>query len=241
MADIEKLVELDSRPFIAPSGKAFRNADASLWLALENNRSFGWGPEVRFNSGFVSPVYLSMRNDLSTNMTLLQDVARNFRRFIQQHVLVERREVCLIGIPTAATQLAQAVATQSLAVAPRMCFKTMRSEPKDHGKSKDELIGPADTQRHAYCTLENVLSTGKAMLDKFKLMEPEGYCPRNMRHFIFASWNLGGRKNLAGADVHSVFIQYEIPDVIALFVYLSHWAKEREDIMTRKILDWNTR
>lgn len=212
-----------------------------LWLDLEKNGSFGWGPEVTFNSGFVSPVYLRMRNDLSCNIFLFADVARNLHRFVQKNIASEKREVCLIGIPTAGTQLAQAVATQSLTGGPPvLCFKSLRSTLKTHGKDL-QYVGQADTQKHAYCTVENVLSSGKAMLDAFKLMEPEGYPVREMRHFVFASWNLGGLKALADARVRGVYVEYEIPDVIALFVHLDHWAREREEIMVDKIHRWRNK
>lgn len=236
----EKLDALDRTPFIAPSGKRFHRRDAVLWLDLERNGSFGWGPDVRFNSGFISPVYVRMRNELSTNIALFTDVGRNLRRFIQDRLAAERRRPCLIGIPTAGAPLAQVVATQSLAHGPQMCFKAMRTALKTHGKDT-MYIGPADTRKHAYCTVENVLSTGKAMLEAFDHMEPEGYPVRDMRHFVFASWNLGGVRKLADAGIYSVHVEYEIPDVIALFVHLGHWESAREKDITQRLKEWHSR
>jgi orotate phosphoribosyltransferase len=241
--DLVRLHNLDANPFCGPtSGRKYGFRDAQLWLDLEQNGSFGWSQiEVEFNSGFTCHVYLQGRNDLSDYPPLLRRVALTLCGKTVTLPNTHGPQKCLIGIPTAGTQLAQEICSVTrgrLDIDP-YCFRTMRSVLKAHGKDQ-QWIGNANLARHSYVTVENVLSTGKAMLTYLERMEPEGYPIRDMDHVVFASWELGGIMNLAKAGITNVYVMYSIPEVIALFVELKHWPAERLDYIGQKLINWKS-
>jgi orotate phosphoribosyltransferase len=227
------------KKFDAPSGRRLTQADIQLWCDLEDNGSFGWNPqEIRFNSGFMSHIYLRGRNDLSDNPLLLRNVAHTLYDVIDELSLTHGPQTCLIGIPTAGSQLAQAVSHISfMRDHPPMCFRSMRSVLKTHGKD-DKWIGDADLTRHSYVTLENVVSTADSMLKAFERIAPEGYPVKEMHHVVFADWELGGLKNLAAADYHHVHVRYVIRDIIAAFVSCGRWPIERWDYIEPKLAEF---
>ncbi|HZT36168.1 MAG TPA: hypothetical protein VFA15_09625, partial [Nitrososphaera sp.] len=230
---------------VASSGHILNASDLSLWVALEKNGTVAWNEDgITFHSGFKSLAYFQGRNDLSDNVPLLKRVAEN----IVSHLLfldatgVKKShgpQWCLIGIPTAGTQLAHEAASLTLQYpSPRthMCFRTMRSILKTHGKD-NMWVGPPDLTRHSYVTVENILSTAKAMLEHFEHLAQDGYPVKKMNHVVFASWGLGGQETLEqnGYEVHILF---HMLDVIEALEELGIWPKGRFERMRTRIAIW---
>lgn len=236
-------VPFDTKPFVGPSGRTLGYADLKLIAELEYIGTIGWSEEeIPFHKGFLSHVYIQMRNELSRHPATLVRVASLIKEKVEQLPLTLGPQKCLIGIPTAGTQLAQAVAMLShfdhlLHVRPRteppICFLSMRSILKGHGKDK-LWIGPADIKRYSYISIENVVSTAAGMLEYLNRMWKEGYPIRVMHHVVFADWELGGVRNLDSEAIKNVHTLYIVRDMVAALVYLGVWPKERyEDVAQR--------
>jgi len=237
-------VPFDTKPFRAPSGRVLGYADLCLIAGLADAGSIGWSEEeVPYHKGFRSHVYIQMRNELSRHPALLARVAARIKEGVEQTPLTTGPQRCVIGIPTAGTQLAQAVAMLSHFdhvthvrphSEPPICFQSMRSVLKEtHGKDR-HWIGPADIGRYSYVSVENVISTAAGMLEYLDKMWHERYPIRVMHHVVFADWELGGIKNLDDAAIKHVHTLYVVRDMVAALVYLGAWPQERyEDVAQR--------
>lgn len=237
-------VPFDAKPFVGPSGRTLGYADLKLIAELESIGSIGWSEEeISFHKGFRSHVYIQMRNELSRQPATLARVASRIKEKVEQLPITTGPQKCLIGIPTAGTQLAQAVAMLShfdhlLHVRPHteplICFQSMRSVLKGHGKDK-QWIGPADIKRYSYISIENVVSTAAGMLEHLNQMWKERYPIRVMHHVVFADWELGGVRNLDNEAIKNVHTLYIVRDMVAALVYLGIWPKERYEDVARRL------
>jgi len=236
-------VPFDTKPFVGPSGRTLGYADLGLIAELESIGTIGWSEEeIVFHKGFRSHVYVQMRNELSRHPATLARVASCIKEKVERLPFTLGPQKCLIGIPTADTQLAQAVAMLShfehtlhvrQSTEPLICFKSMRSVLKGHGKDK-QWVGPADINRYSYIGIENVVSTAAGMIEHLNQMWKEGYPIRVMHHVVFADWELGGIKNLDAAMIKHVHTLYVVLDMVAALAYLGIWPKERyEDVAER--------
>lgn len=237
-------------PFTGPSGRVLSPAQLKLLQKLEHNQTIAWSDsEVKFNSGFLSHVYFRARNDLSHNIPLLMEVAAHAKTFVTGLDNTHGAQKCLIGIPTAGTQFAQAIADLSyfenskdgfLSGCANMgiCFSTMRSVLKDHGKD-NMWVGPPQLEKYSYITFENVVSTAKAMLESFKRLEADGYPAHDMHHVVLADWGLGGMEALTEAGYSKIHALFTMQDVMAAYVHIGLWPKERYEEMLRRINEWN--
>jgi orotate phosphoribosyltransferase len=225
----------------APSGRLILPVDIDLLIALERNKTIEWSDqEVTFNSGFKSLVYFRGRNDLTDYPILLQRVGRVLMDKINELPFTHGQQKCLVGIPTAGTPLAQVVASLSIAdsrMADPIAFRIMRSVLKVHGKD-NMWVGKPELERHSYITVENIVSTAKAMLQNFEHLEADGYPTRDMFHVVFASWDLGGFDNLAEQGYDKVVVLFSMLDIIATYVHIGLWPQERYDEMDRRIKAW---
>ena len=236
--------------FNAPSGRRFYAPDLQLIATLEENSTIGWSEtDIPFNSGFLSRVYFNGRNDLSHNPPLLMQVADMLKTRIEAQRLTHGPRWCAIGIPTAGSQLAQAISHLSWEderlrpqipyKRPPIVFSTMRSVLKlDHGKN-NMWVGPPQLDKFSPFTVENVVSTAKAMLEKFAQLEQDGYPTREMHHAVFMSWELGGSNRLPARGYERVHILYLMMDAIAALVYMGKWPEQRYVEMNRRIRKWN--
>jgi len=240
---------MSTASFTGPSGRMLSEKDLALLVALERNGTIAWSDkEIEFNSGFLSHVYFRARNDLSHNMPLLMRVATQAKEYVAALENTHGPQKCLIGIPTAGTQFAQAIADLSYFEASNdgyllsrpeslICFSTMRSVLKDHGKD-NMWVGKPDLTKHTHITFENVVSTAKAMLQAFGRLEEDGYPTREMHHVVFVDWGLGGMESLAEEGYTRVHTLYEMLDIMAAFVHIGLWKQERYDEMYRRIQVW---
>ncbi|MEK7098777.1 MAG: hypothetical protein AAB908_02645 [Patescibacteria group bacterium] len=225
------------KAFTGPSGRTLTHWDLKLWCELETNGSFGWNPtEIEFNSGFKCHIYLRGRNDLSDNTWLLSKTANSLDGIVDALPYRYGKQQCYIGIPTAGTQLATALAFErrGLIGHETPCFRSMRTELKKHGKD-NMWIDPPDLSRHTYISIENVMSTAGSMITAFERMESDGYPTMYMDHVVFADWELGGLTNLHKKGYEKIHVRYVIRDIIAAFVHIGRWPKERWDYIEPKL------
>ncbi len=235
------------KSFRGPSGRMLSRADMSLLNDLELNGTIAWSnEEITFNSGFKSHVYVRMRNDLALNPLLLLRVCTAIKDKVDTLPLTHGKQRCLIGIPTAGYQLAQGVSQLSVneyivrgldLVNRETCFSFMQTAPKNHGRDQT-LIDRPDLLRHSYMTVENIISTAKAMLEAFGNLESAGYPTREMHHVVFADWELGGTEALQRAGYDNVHTRFIMRDVMAAYVHCGLWPRERYDEMDWRIITW---
>ena len=227
--------------FTAPSGRMITWEEMNLLIQLERNRTIEWSEQdIKFNSGFLSRVYFRGRNDLTDHPALLRRVGHLLYEKIARLPTTHGEQKCLIGIPTAGSPLAQVIADLARVLwnaDDPVCFRLMRSVLKDHGKD-NMWVGTPDLEKHSYITVENIVSTAKAMLDNFGKLEQDGYPARDMHHMVFASWELGGTEKLPAAGYDKVHILFYMLDVIAAYVQQGLWPQERYDEMERRIKAW---
>lgn len=226
--------------YTAPSGRTLTRNDLFLIRAMERNKTIEWSDEeVTFNSGFKSHVYLRARNDLSHNLYLLNSIAARIKEVVFSLEHTHGPQWCLIGIPTAGTQLAQATASLTYDISygrSAICFSTMRSVLKTHGKDS-MWVGPPQLERHTPVTVENVVSTAKAYLEHLDHLEQDGYPTRVMHHIAFADWELGGADTLRGA-AYKLHTMYLVRDMLAALVQMDIWPRERYQEMDRRVNRW---
>ena len=227
------------KSYKAPSGKIITWSELVLLMELEENKTIEWtDSEVTFNSGFKSHVYFRGRNDLTDNPRLLQLVGEVLAERVEQLPCTHGRRKCMIGIPTAGTPLAQVISDLSANSRSSLIgFRLMRSILKEHGKD-NMWVGKPELDKHTYITIENVVSTAKAMFQNFERLEQDGYPTHEMFHVIFASWNLGGFDKLKAQGYEKIVVLYQMLDIIAAYVHLERWPQERYDKMARRINAW---
>jgi orotate phosphoribosyltransferase len=232
------------KTYVGPSGRTLNEIDIQLWLDLEANKSIAWNPkEIQFKGGFMSHIYLAARNDLSDKPDLLRRVARKLKTSVRLAMPPsERRQISLIGIPNAGTQFAQRISDLSLEDRDSdiIAFRTMLKDLKTtHGK-KGFWIGPADNRRHRYVSIENVCSRAESMIEAFDRIAPEGYPVKDMQHFVFFDWELGGMRHLEDAGYKNVKAEYIARDVIKLLVDIGRWPQEYWDYIEPKLAEYRT-
>lgn len=236
-------IPFDTKPLAGPSGQILTYPDFVLLAELENIGMIAWSEEeITFHAGFKSHIYVQGRNDLSNNPETLMRLAAQIKENVERLPFTHGPQKCVIGIPTAGTQLAQAVSTLSWYdrrmhvrpdTQPLIAFSSMRSVLKGHGKNK-KWVGDADLNKHSYITIENVVSTAAGMIENFEKMRGEGYPIERMHHVMFADWELGGTEALAAGYIYNVHTLYKVRDIVAAYVYLGLWPQERyDDMVTR--------
>lgn len=244
-------VPFDIPPLKGPSGRTLTYADFALIREIEAIRMVAWSEkDIPFHSGFLSRVYVQGRNDLSNKPSSLRRVCVRIKEAVEALPFTHGPQKCLIGIPTAGTQLAQGVSMLSdfeevlhmrPSRVPPICFSSLRSKLKNHGKDGEKWIGDADLSSFSYITLENVVSTAAGMLEHFEHLEGEGYPVKEMHHVVFADWELGGMETLHARGIRHVHTLYVMRDVMAALVHMGVWPQERRDEMERRIRDWHAR
>ena len=187
---------------------------------------------VILTSGKTSRVYVSGRDDLTDNLTLLHRIGREVLRAVLLATKDDLRAPCLIGIPTAGTPLAQAAAMirfmePDAALTRKVIFRVMRETLKTHGAHHSWVNGPPEPEKHVYCVIDNVVTDGSSKIETAQKLEESGYPPRNEIHwFILVDRGQGALENLRAAGIHNVTVIFTLKDIIAGFARHGFWTAE---------------
>jgi orotate phosphoribosyltransferase len=192
-----------------------------------------WSEEgFTLKSKIRSHVYVCGREDLTLNAAVLKRLglliydAANSRRCSD-----DRRTICLIGIPTAATPLAQAAAMEARS---DTAFLLMREAKKLHGMHQRWTNGSPHEERFCYMTIENVVTSGRSLLENIGRLEEDGFPVRDMKHLVLVDREQGGLNKIhsLGYDVEALF---SLSTIAQAFVYLRLWKQEQADAVNREI------
>jgi orotate phosphoribosyltransferase len=225
-----------------PSGRTFHQDDIKL-LALMNDYGFVRYSDQPFTlkSGIKSHVYVYGREDITDHPDLAWQIGRKISNFMQtltENTQNDKRQICLIGIPTAGTALA--AATQLLSYYSRgsdaLCYRIMREVKKSHGVHQAWINGKPDLERHDYWLVDNVATDGQSKLEADKKAIEDGY-PARLPCLIFVDRQQGALGNLKQNGFQRVEIIYSLLDLTFAFGELGLWPKETVGLVEREIAE----
>jgi orotate phosphoribosyltransferase len=180
-------------------------------------------------SGVRSHVYVNGRNDLTERPLLLREVGRAIGELALEHC-PPSKQLCLIGIPTAGSALAQA---GSFCFPSKIIFRPMRSVKKGHGKEHAWVDG-APSDQHAYMTVDNVITDGKSKFETIDRLREDGYPVDDMIHLVLVDRDQGGSRVLedAGVRLESVF---SLLGLARYFASMGLWSSEQADQVRKEV------
>lgn len=194
-----------------------------------------WSDElIRFKSGITSHVYVSGREELTSDAGTLfavgMAIATAAFMAMPEANLNERKKLVLIGIPTAGTPLAvaAALAWHTLASDIRIGSRTMRDARKEHGRPENRrFVDGAPREDEIYYTVDNVITDGASKLTAIRRLCEDGYYPAaGLSHIILIDRKQGGVEMLR-AQGHRVITLLGLPTIVKTLVARGAWPKER--------------
>jgi len=146
----------------------------------------------------------------------------------------------LIGIPTAATVLAQAAAMVSFAEnilvnGQYICHRTMRENPKTHGLHKGWVNGEPQMDIHVYWAVENVVTSGGSLKLNAERIRQSSYPLEEMPIFVFVDRQQGGIKKLEEAGFKKIVVAYRLLDLVFIFGEFGLWSKDQVKAVEEEI------
>lgn len=214
-----------------PSGRIFYKEDLCL---VRQMVQYGFicyvDTPFLLNSGIESQVYVCGREDLTDNMSFEMNVGERICNAVWNTTrdMGEIRQSCLIGIPTAGTAFAQAGAMTSWGSSDVICHRIMRETPKEHGAGAHQqwVNGKSDPEEHCYWLVDNVVTSGKSMLEAAQKLEEGGYPPKAETPCLtFVDRQQGAVKHLESAGFKKIVVVYNILDLTFAFGELGLWPK----------------
>ncbi len=218
-----------------PSGQVFDENDLELLrLMAENGFIQTTGQTARLASGISTRVYVCGREDLTDKNFFEWLIGRKIARLVKQYggSEGERRQYCLIGVPTAATAMAQAAAMVSLAEnilvnGQYICHRIMRESPKRHGLHQGWVNGESQPDIHVYWAVENVVTSGTTLITIAERLRQSGYPVEEMPILVFVDRQQGGIKKLEEAGFRKIVVAYNLLDLVFIFGELGLWSKNQ--------------
>lgn len=184
-------------------------------------------------SGVPSHVYVYGREDLTDNPDVLARLGSVIARRLEEEIPVPAgKKLCLIGIPTAGTPLAQAAADGSDGF---IIFRIMREMKKEYGAHGKTIVnGRPDPARHVYATIDNVVTDGESKIEAAKLLREDGYPADDMIHVILVDRGNGGVERLRREGLKVVVI-FNLTDLIEVFVESERWSPAQAQALKDEI------
>jgi orotate phosphoribosyltransferase len=198
---------------ITPSGTVFGWPEIDLLRGMAQHQMLAW-TETPFTlkSGIESHVYFYGRNDLTDNPEFGAACGKYIGKKLSGILADDTRQPILIGVPTAGNGFAASVTHYDPRTfgRHRPGFRVMREKVKQHGAAGQKgfwVNGRPDTKRHAYATIENVVTSGESLDTALTNIESDGYPVWDMPHFVFMDREQGGVKKLRdkGYNLHVLF------------------------------------
>ena len=224
------------RGFKVPSGRIFDHQDLALFELMHQYKFIEWRENpFTLNSGIKSHVYVFGREDLTDNPQFTWEVGKVIANIIKENALPTDKQICLIGIPTAGTAMAQAASMVSfcdgIIVGEKpICYRIMREIQKSgHGDKSHQqnwVNGRPDVAKHTYVTLDNVVTDGASKFQANERLAQSGYPVKEMPSFIFINRQQGGVQKMEEKGFKRIIVAYKLLDITFVLGELRFWPKE---------------
>jgi orotate phosphoribosyltransferase len=200
---------------------------------------------VTLKSGVKSHVYVSARAELTEDSELLYMIGEKIARTVQgEHERDnEERRPCFIGIPTAGTPLATAVALASYRECIRYNRQTagsriMYEQRKFHGLDIGWIAGgPIDFNEWRVWLLDNTVTDGGTKEEVLRHLEEDGIPRNEISAIVLIDRQQGGLEAMQAMGLKRVIALYSILDVARAFEKMGHWDSKRLSAVEKEILD----
>lgn len=216
-----------------PSGRIFGTLDFRILELMAKYKFIRFLVKpARLISGIESKIYVSGREELTDHPDLEWLIGRKIALSLGQMAsegkipLRSGYQICLIGVPTAATPLAQAASMVSQGEGIRIndeliCHRLMREKLKAHGEHSGWVNGFPNIN-HFYILLEGAVTTGKSVKIAYQRLSDSDY--PDMPVLILIDRQQGGLRNLQtqGLKVSAI---YNFLDIIFAFGKLNMWPE----------------
>lgn len=213
--------------FVVPSGENFGQRDIDLLTQMKECGFIVYRDKpFRLKSGIESNVYVFGREDITDNPFFEWLIGEKIISSLHNRS-GEKRIKCLIGIPTAGTVLAQAVAmvawrTRNLQPT---CHRVMREMKKAHGAHQTWVNGKPDHSRHLYWLVDNVITDGQSKIEAREKLIEDGYETEELGVLVFVDRQQGGVKRLEQEGFKKIITIYNLLDLTFAFGELGMWPK----------------
>lgn len=228
-----------------PSGRTLDALDLRILWLMAQYGFIRWSDQLIYFSSVDSHVYVGGREDLTDHPDLELILGRKMAGLvlIDAHTRQDQKQQCLIGIPTAGTTLAQAVAmvswrTQAISgngYEARIIHRLMRQERKTHGVHQNWVNGNPEPFRHTYWIVDNTVTDGRSKIEARQHLHEDCYPVEDMRSLILVDREQGGVLNMERAGFHNIVVGYFLLDIIYAFGKLNLWPQDRVQAVGKEI------
>ncbi|MDZ4243671.1 MAG: hypothetical protein U1C57_01045 [Candidatus Doudnabacteria bacterium] len=225
-----------------PSGRKFDDFDLEVLRTMHDCGFVRHSPQpFTLKSGINSNVYVFGREDLTDNPNLEIKIGSKIARQVANATLPGEKQICLVGIPTAGTALAQAAAMMSYRITTMsICHRIMREAVKTtHGASAHQgswINGKPDLIRHSYWLVDNVAKNGQSKLEAIAKFKADGYPgPEDTPCLIWIDRQQGAVPRLEKAGFKRIIVVYNLLDITFAFGEMGLWPKEAVKAVEQEI------
>lgn len=218
------------RGLITPSGELLSPKDNNLIAMMHEHGCVRFFEEpVRLKSGIFSHFYVSTRNEITDHPDLGLMIGGKIAQVVTGYTRKTQpgNTACLIGIPSAGTNLAAAAAYAALHndTYCRICYRVIRPRRKKYGIHKTWIDGKPNPN-HFYFLVENVATTGTSVINAQKKMIADGY-PGNTPCIILVDRNPNGKtaSRLQEKSITPIPI-FSLVNIAAALHQKGIWAEE---------------
>lgn len=226
------------------AGFILQGRDREIVELMHKYGSIRWSDEpFILKSGRESHIYFSGREDFSDNPELLYFVGLKMATVAWQYTnQFDKKQPCLVGIPTAGTPLAIAASMASYhgdmtreGVA--ICFRVMKEEKKEHGLHYTWINGEPCPEKHTYWLVDNVATSGGTFITAAEKLKESGYPPiQEISCLVLLDRQEGGVKKMEEMGFKQVVAVYKFLDIVSTFGELGLWPKDRVEAVEELIL-----
>lgn len=217
-----------------PSGRIFDELDLELIEMMVKYKFIEYkDTPFTLSSGRKSNVYVFGREDVTDHPDFEWLIGKKIAFLVRSHnFLFDDKQVCLIGIPTAGTAMAQAASMVSylegiFVNGYPICHRIMREALKTHGAHKSWVNGPAQPEIHSYWTLDNVVTDAASKFEAAKRLKESGYPAQEMPTLVFVDRQQGGIERMKQGGFTHIVVGYYLLDLTFAFGELGLWPKEK--------------
>lgn len=211
-----------------PSGAAYNDQDLRIVRRMAEVGFLAYSEEpFILKSGIPSHIYVSGRDDLTTNPDLLWTIGRKIAKTVQR-LSDSKRTPVLIGIPFAGQPLASAgslVSYRDSLLAkngmPIGC-KLMRAERKTHGAHTTWVDGGC-RRDDLHVLLDNVMTNGQSKLEARQRLREDGLS-EGAELVVLVDRQQGGMQRVLG-EFSRVTVLYHLLDLTFALGELDYWPK----------------
>jgi len=232
-----------------PSGRVFDGVDLNMVKFSARYGFISWSDQpVTFRSGMESRVTVGGREDFTDHPDLAWVVGRRIMTCVLQDAEArgDRKQQCLIGIPTAGTAFAQAAAMVNFAWERvlywkdsvdelRIIHRIMREALKTHGVHPDWVNGKPQPDLHTYWMVDNTVTDGGTKVEAREHLLQSNYPVQEMRTLVVVDRQQGGIKRMEKAGFSNIVVAYYLLDLTYAFRELGLWPKDAVQAVEEEI------